>query len=198
MTEPSVVGFGCPNTVDPHHFEVLIPSARAADVAIIEQFGLSGGTNGVPESVERCRLPRGTWTAIAETAKKAMNERLKEKELPAGRWLVGANKVERLLGKELCLLAWAVERVEVELVPNALRNWQALRPEERWWLFAMVAAGAGTADHGDIGWRKAVRVALTEAVDDAPATPRARRRGGKDPADERQQIAMFLRERADG
>jgi hypothetical protein len=127
-----------------------------------------------------------------------LNERLKEKELPVGRWLVGPNKVERLLGKELCLLAWAVERVEVGLVPNALRNWQALRPEERWWLFAMVAAGAGTADHGDIGWRKAVRVAMTEAEDEMPAALPARRRGGKDAVDERQQIALFMRDRVDG
>lgn len=78
------------------------------------------------------------------------------------RWTTGRNLVERLLGKELLVLAWAVERAKPEAIPNAIRNWRGLRPEERWWLYTMTAAATGGVDHGNIGWRKALRYALTE------------------------------------
>ena len=172
-------GFGCPNTVDPHHFKVLIPAGRADEVTIIEDFGLRGGTNGVPEFVERCRLPRSQWTAVANTVKQAFNERLKEKKLPTSRWIVGENRLDRLLGKELCVLTWAVETVASGLVPNALRNWLALCPEERWWLFSKAVTETGLAEQVDVGWRKAIRVALTEVGDQVETPPRKHRRVAK-------------------
>ena len=44
-----------------------------------------------------------------------------------------------------------------------LRNWEALAPEERWWLYTMTNAATGHAINGrNRGWRKAVRYALTE------------------------------------
>ena len=76
---------------------------------------------------------------------------------------MGINRVERLLGRELCVLAWAVENAPRELLPNAVRNWVTLRPEERWWLFSMAGALTGTSTDVDVGWRKAIRIALTEA-----------------------------------
>ncbi len=172
-------GFGCPVTMDPHHFKVVIPAVRGDDVLIVEDFGLAGGSNGVPEQVERCRLRRGIWTAMAATVKQAFNERLKEKQIPLGRWNTGDNRVDRLLGKELCVLAWAVETVSEDMVPNGLRNWLALNPEERWWLFSKAAAGTGTVDHVDLGWRKAIRVALTEVSGETAAMVSSRKRVGK-------------------
>jgi len=169
-------GFGCPNTMDPHHFKVMIPAGRTSDVTIIEDFGLSGGTDGVPEVVERCWLPRRLWTLTANTVKQAFNERLKAKKLSASRWTIGENRLDRLLGKELCVLTWGVESVAENMVPNALRNWLALSPEERWWLFSKAATGTGLAEHADVGWRKAIRVALTEVGEDTAPAPRNRRR----------------------
>ena len=88
----------------------------------------------------------------------------------------GVNKVERLLGRELCVLAWAAECTATHLIPNAIRNWVTLRPEERWWLFAMAANITGTSEDADIGWRKALRVALSETpTGDAAAQLRAKR-----------------------
>lgn len=172
-------GFGCPVAMDPHHFKVVIPAGRSDDVLIVEDFGLAGGSNGVPEQVERCRLRRGIWTAMAATVKQAFNERLKEKQIPLGRWNTGDNRVDRLLGKELCVLAWAVETVSEDMVPNGLRNWLALNPEARWWLFSKAAAGTGTVDHVDLGWRKAIRVALTEVSGETAAMVSSRKRVGK-------------------
>jgi hypothetical protein len=145
VSERKTTGFGVPNDIDPHHFVVDIPTARANPVVITEQFGLSGGSNGLPDSLER-----------------VLNDRLKEKKLATSRWKSGKNQVERLLGRELCVLAWAIEAAPKETIPNAIRNWSGLKPEERWWLFAMAASMTGTSQDVDVGWRKALRVALTE------------------------------------
>lgn len=40
--------------------------------------------------------------------------------------------MERLLGKELCVLAWAAETANAEQLPVICSKWAALRPEERW------------------------------------------------------------------
>ena len=162
MSERKTIGFGVPDEMDPHHFTVEIPSARSDDVVITENYGLRGGIDGRPDTVVRCRLSRSAWGAIAEEAKRVLNDRLREKKLATSRWATGSNLVERLLGRELCVLAWGVEAASKDLVPNALRNWVALRPEERWWLFGQAAAVTGQAEDTDIGWRKAIRVALTE------------------------------------
>lgn len=154
-------GFGVPDEMDPHHFTVEIPAARNRSVIITEHFGLSGGRGG-PEAIERVRVPRAAWAAIAEEAKRVLNRRLKEKDIKGSRWSTGKNVVERLLGRELTVLAWGVEAARADRVGNAIRNWVALRPEERWWLFSMGAAMTGTSDDREIGWRKAIRIALTE------------------------------------
>ena len=158
----TTVGFGCPETTDPHRFEVDIPAGRTGIVSIEEHYGIRAGIDGLPEVAERCHLPRHIWSMIAEDVKRDFNERLRAKKLGASRWTVGVNKVERLLGKELLVLAWAVEKAAPESVPNAIRNWVGLRPEERWWLFAITAAATGLPEHADVGWRKALRFALTE------------------------------------
>lgn len=162
MTDRQTIGFGCPNELDPHHFRVDIPSGRNAKVIITEHYGIKTGIHGNPEIAERCHLPRQVWTAISEDVKREFNQRLKEKRLPTSRWRVGENKVERLLGKELLVLAWAVEQADISVVSNAIRNWIGLKPEERWWLYTMTAAATGEPDDAGIGWRKALQYALTE------------------------------------
>lgn len=163
VAEPvKTIGFGCPNTTDPHRFEVEIPPGRGATVSVVEYYGIRAGIGGAPQLAERCLLLRTHWGLIAEDVKREFNERLRARKLAAGRWIVGTNKVERLLGRELLVLAWAIEHADPELIPNAIRNWVGLRPEERWWLYTMTAAATGLAHQSEIGWRKALRYALTE------------------------------------
>jgi len=70
------------------------------------------------------------------------------------------------LGKEMVLLLWAIEDSDPKLIPVAIKNWQGLSREERWWLFTMTNAVTGQADDKR-GWRKAIRYALTEnPIDD--------------------------------
>jgi hypothetical protein len=191
VSQKKTIGFGVPNEMDPHHFTVEIPAARTESVVITEHFGLRGGSNGLPDSVVRCRLPRAAWTGIAAEAKRVLNERLKEKKLTSSRWLSGTNKVERLLGRELCVLAWGVEAAPKDLIPNAVRNWVGLRPDERWWLFSMAASMTGGVDDVDIGWRKAIRIALTENPTGEEAAAMRTKKGKAKTKEERPQLLLF-------
>jgi hypothetical protein len=182
------VGFGAPTGIDPHRFEVHVPPGNGGEIRIIEHYGVAAGAFG-RQAVERCILKRKTWTAIRDDLKRHFNERLKENQMLAGAWKTGVNQVERLLGQELLVLCWAVEAAEPALIPAGTRNWLALRPEERWWLYAVTAAATGEAKHSEIGWRKALRFALTEnpvreALSKAepvpaPKSPKAKTRGRK-------------------
>lgn len=80
--------------------------------------------------------------------------------------------MDRLLGKELCVLAWACERLDPEKIGSAVRNWLALRPEERWWLFGMTAVTVDGIGDADKGWRVALRYALGDTAQNALLKPR--------------------------
>ena len=165
------LGFGVPATSDPHHFVVSIPRGNSAAVLISEHLGMGAGT--APEQVlDRVMLQRLRWSAIRAEVQRAFNARLKEYNLASGTWKVGDNPVDRLLGKELCVLAWAIETLDPEKIPLAVRNWLALRPEERWWLFGMTAVASGGLQDGESGWRVALRYALGEVAQNARSRPR--------------------------
>lgn len=164
-------GFGFLPSESEHHFVVNIPSSAKERVSISEhlvwdesearrQLHFSLGSDKAKLKV---LLPFDRWSAIADEAKAEFNKRLQQNGLKMGRWKTGQNCLSRLLGKELTLLAWAIEDADVDLIPIAVKNWLGLAPEERWWLFTMTNAATGHAISGrDKGWRKAVRFALTE------------------------------------
>lgn len=155
-------GFGAAAEYGAHVFRVNVPAALKEDITITEDYGLKGGENGVPPKETRVVLPRRFWSGIAEIARKDFAVRLKAKNLISSRWTTGDNKVDRMLGKELCVLAWAAEHASsVDECKAIAAKWSALRPEERWWLFSQTAAEAGLADDKDGGWRKALYYALS-------------------------------------
>jgi hypothetical protein len=108
------------------------------------------------------------WSAIADTARGAFNDRLKTAKLPTARWHVGTNLVDRLLGKELCVLAWTAETANADQLPIITSKWAALRPEERWWLFSMTVAEAGLPEDTQRGWSSGSAVSN---VSGRPAAP---------------------------
>ena len=152
------------------HFVVIVPSGTTQDIVISEHF--SWDPERIKESVHygegldgqvRSCMNRKKWNAIADGVRVEFNRRLKKEGKPSGRWKTGANVLNRILGKELTLLAWAIEDADPALTPTAIANWQGLAPEERWWLYTMTAAATGNYVTGrNRGWRKAVRYALTE------------------------------------
>lgn len=163
MTDkPQTVDFGAPTVLGAQLFRVEIPAVRTGSVTIIEDYGYRGLEGGIPRDEGRVILKRSIWSAIADSARREFNERLKAARILTGRWHTGTNMVDRLLGKELCVLAWAAETAAPEQIPIICSKWEALRPEERWWLFAMTVAEAGLPEDTQRGWRRALYYALSD------------------------------------
>lgn len=158
----TTIDFGAPNTFGARVFRVEITAGKSEPVRIVEDYGYQGGENGLPYEEPRAIVPRATWTVISATARSDFNERLKAKKQSTGRWKAGKTLVDRLLGKELCVLAWASEKATPEQLPIICARWAALRPEERWWLFSMIVAEAGLPEDSNRGWRKALYFALSD------------------------------------
>jgi hypothetical protein len=183
------LGFGVPATSDPHHFKVLIPKSNTGKVQISEYLGLQAASsdNAV---IDRVLLDRPRWTAIRSEVQRAFNARLAAHGLRSSAWKVGENAVDRLLGKELCVLAWAVEQMDTDKIPVAVRNWLALRPEERWWLFGMTAMATGGIKDVGKGWRIALCHALGDVAQSELLAPRGRR-GQREERDSRPTLDLF-------
>lgn len=163
--------FGVEPEASTHHFVVNIGPASSLYVYISEHFEHF-------ENAERARieysvrpdaepmrvvLDRVRWQRIVEPVQFEFNQRLKRTGLKTSRFKQGINILPRLFGKELVVLCWAIEDADPGLIGNAIRNWQGLKPEERWWLYTMANAATGQAmKHRNRGWRKAIRFALTE------------------------------------
>ena len=164
MTESKAktIDFGAPAKFGAHLFRVEIPASRLDPVVIVEDYGYRGQEGGIPREEARVVLPRPVWSAIADIARREFNDRLKAAKVLTGRWHTGANLVDRLLGKELCVLAWAAETASPEQLPIIGSKWAALRPEERWWLFSMTVAEAGLPEDTQRGWRRALFLALSD------------------------------------
>jgi hypothetical protein len=157
-----VTGFGHAREQEAHHFVVSVPQARSADVMIYEVYQEDTAGPQLEAANLRCILNRGKWLKIVDASEEELNKRLRSIGLKAGSFKPGDTPVARLLGKELVLLAWAIEDADASLAPAAIQNWLGLSPEERWWLYTMTAAQSGHHSKRNIGWRKAVRYALTE------------------------------------
>jgi hypothetical protein len=169
MNEKSrTVDFGAPVEFGAYIFRIEIPASRTGSVIIKEDYGYRGQEGGIPRDEERVILKRPVWSGIADIARREFNERLKVAKIPTGRWHTGSNLVDRLLGKELCVLAWAAETANEEQIPVICNKWAALRPEERWWLFAMTVAEAGLPEDTQRGWRRALFFALSDGEKPAP------------------------------
>src|ERR1700693_1956287 len=171
---PATVDFGAPGAFGAQIFRVEIPAARNEPVRIIEDYGYRGQEGGIPRDEDRVILPRAVGSALSDMARREFNERLKAVKVPTGRWHTGTNLVDRLLGKELCVLAWAAETANDEQYPVICSKWAALRPEERWWLFSMTVAEAGLPEDTQRGWRRALFCALSDGVKPAPERKRRR------------------------
>ena len=167
-------GFGFDPEQTEHCFIVTVPASKAKDakVLISEHFHWQKPEQGQEtqpsfndiDAQLKAILNRRTWEQIEEHVKAEFNRRLRNLGVKTGQWLKkGQIPVDRTLGKELTLLAWALEDADPELSIAAVHNWLGLVPEERWWLYTMTNAATGHAINGrNKGWRKAVRFALTE------------------------------------
>jgi hypothetical protein len=164
------IGFGYIPANGGFHIAVTIPPpASGCPVRAYERYDHEEAPGGSPYHMSRhspvlkVEVDRLKFLLVADAVKADFNRRLKELKLKAGRWTRDDNLFDRLMGKELVLLLWAIEDADIKDVPNALANWQGLAPEERWWLYTTINAATGHYRDGrGKGWRKAIRIALTE------------------------------------
>jgi len=159
----STIGFGFDPAQSPHHFAVVV--MRGDDVTIEERFVWGDDhedDEAVPAASAKANLDAYRWARIAPTAAEVFNARLRAANLSTATW-ASESVLAPHMGKELTLLAWAVEDADPTLLPAMLANWMGLAPEERWWLYTTINATSGHPEHGrDRGWRKAIKVAFAE------------------------------------
>ena len=162
--ERRVVGLGFIPAESRHGFVVEVPRGTARDdlVAIterresgLEEFAAETAAAATPTARNlRVLIDRRRWEDLGPAFWEDANRRLRANGLPTSRWVKnpsGSIPVHPSLGKELCILCWAVEEAPPDDIPNALRNWEALAPEERWWLYTMAVATTGQAMQKGIG-----------------------------------------------
>ncbi|AVE40849.1 DUF3780 domain-containing protein [Providencia stuartii] len=158
------VDFGAPPEFGMHHFYVEIPAAPRDAVVIYEDYGFNGDESRRETVERRLILARELWTKIRDDARRDFNARLKVKKQGSGTWSTGKVKLDRFLGRELCVLGWAAEHASPDECLVICQKWLALRPEERWWLYSKTAAEAGRDDQTQHGWRKALYCALSDGA----------------------------------
>lgn len=163
MAKKHALGFGYMPEETKHHFLIVIYAGKK-DIHIYERFTWDDAeeqTSDISVNSLKVVIDKHKWDLVSSAIQQEFNNRLKEKDVIVGRFKVGQVPVERLLGKEMILLLWAIEDCDPSVIPNALKNWFGLSREERWWLFTMANAVTGMA-YDKRGWRKALRYALTE------------------------------------
>jgi hypothetical protein len=162
-------GFGVDPVQTANHFFVLTeqksPNAKSAPpVQIYERFAWTNGDEQVlnPEDRLRIEISKHKWGEIKDALTSEFNFRLKKERINIGKFpQYGGTPVERLFGKEMMVLLWAIEDCDPTVISTAVRNWKGLMPEERWWLYTMTNAATGEISDRK-GWRKALRFALCE------------------------------------
>lgn len=110
----------------------------------------------------KLRISKKKWDAVAKDITAEFNARLRAEKKPVGKFTSGGTPVERMFGKEMMVLLWAIQDCDPSNIYTAVSNWKGLRPEERWWLYLMTNASTGGIDDNNRGWRVALRYALCD------------------------------------
>lgn len=157
------IDFGFQPTESPYHFAVNRGPGENAEVKLEERFGFPPDEAAQRRREVKAMLDSYRWSRIEAPARAEFNLRLAGLELKRASWRSRETLLAPHFGKELVLLAWAVEDADPTVIPNVIANWRGLAPEERWWLYTTVNATSGHPEHGrDRGWRKAIKIALAE------------------------------------
>lgn len=170
--KPTVRGFGYQaDRSNGYHFEVK--HAASGDVTIVERLTPPTMPDEAPYRATppvKVTLRADRWGIVESAVAGEFNARLRQAGLRAGSWAKSATPLAPHFGKELVLLAWAIEGEDQTTIPRMLANWRGLAPEERWWFYTTINAASrnrgaghprGQADR-PAGWRAAIRIAFLE------------------------------------
>jgi len=178
-----IYGFGVDPMQTQNHFYIWIPSkeeeflpcqsghTRAIRyeggqlaVQVYERYSWTADGEQILDLADKLRIEisKHKWGEVKAALTSEFNFRLKKDGLKIGKFsAAGGTPVERLLGKEMMVLLWAIEDCDPSLISTAVRNWKGLMPEERWWLYTMTNAATGEP-RDRRGWRIALRYALCD------------------------------------
>ena len=182
MKKPECYGFGVEPSVNQNHFYVVMINRKEnnAPVQVYERYSwtpnevaeaadadaivFADGQILDPGDVLKLEISRHKWDMVSKDLAAEFNSRLKSEKKPSGKFANGGTPVERMFGKEMMVLLWAIEDVDPGSgnIQKALQNWKGLLPEERWWLYTMTNASSGELNDNGRGWRMALRYALCE------------------------------------
>jgi len=162
LSDIKTYGFGFNPKETEHHFLIELPKGNSK-VTVFERFSWdeSDQTRDMDDKDIKIIISKQKWNKVKKAIKKEFNRRLENAGLSKSDFDNYYVPFERLLGKELVLLLWAIEDAEIAAIDLAIKNWLGLSPEERWWLFTMTNASTGHYTDKR-GWRIALRYALTE------------------------------------
>ncbi|HEV2526877.1 MAG TPA: DUF3780 domain-containing protein [Thermomicrobiales bacterium] len=162
-------GFGYqPERSGGYHFEVRPTAGGGGGITVVERFGAGMALDGQAssdEARERARLTAARWEAVQGAVAADFNQRLQGARLRPGRWLKGVTPLAPHFGKELVLLAWAIDDQDPTVIGRMLANWRGLAPEERWWFYTTINASPRSRtipDGASHGWRAAIKVAFLD------------------------------------
>jgi hypothetical protein len=163
----ATLDFGFDAAESPYHFVV---SPEATTVLFVERFAWPPDADpDARRPTLKAVLDRYRWEQVAAAVAEVFNRRLRLAGYRAAQWRENETLLAPYFGKELVLLAWAIEGADPTLIPNMRANWVGLAPEERWWLYTTINATFAGAEAGrDRGWRKAIKIAFAENPLSAP------------------------------
>ncbi len=163
MSKEKIYGFGYNPTQSANHFYVIIPSKDNQVVQIFERYTWEDAEDQTlsDSDILRLEISLHKWKKLSAEVASEFNARLKKEKTKMGRFSKGGTPLDKLFGKELMVLLWAIEDIDPSSIPTAIRNWKGLMPEERWWLYTMTNASTGQI-YDKKGWRIALRYALCE------------------------------------
>lgn len=156
------IGFGYNPLESNHYFIIEIPKKISENVNIYEYVF----HDNIEEKTLKIIISKKVWLKVAPFLEREFNTILSSYSLKKSKFTVGDNIVERLLGKELCLLLFAIEHLDnnSDDISQVIQNWSAIEREFRWFLYTMIDTSAG--EYNDInifkGWRDAIKTALSD------------------------------------
>ena len=156
--EKTCFGFGGePSETQNHFYVVLFGRDEQKSFVVTDVPDNAGKDNQL-----KLQISKKKWNAVVKDLTAEFNARLRAEKKPVGKFSTGGTPVERMFGKEMMVLLWAIQDCDPSCIDKALTNWKGLQPEERWWLYTMTNASTGGINDNNTGWRVALRYALCE------------------------------------
>ena len=162
-----------------HFYTVEIEAGKEGEVRIFEHYiqydeslnNYNSFDEGHEVRVFKAVISKYQWGLVSSFVTFEFNQMLKEQGISEnGRFKNGITYVEKLLGKELLVLIWAIENTnDIDEISRAMLGWKGFSREERWWLSTTINAATGnllqSANIMYTGWRGAIKVALVGHMD---------------------------------